>query len=214
MTNALADLIAGAGGGLVASASGIALAKAVIAHRARTLVRLPSRALLALLPLGLVIGALISTTALSGPQAIATYTYLALGVAVTITDLDDHWVPRDLTRLATVAIAALVTGWAWVIDDLRIALLALIGAALAWIFGKTLTLLGGMGGGDTAWMIPSAFLLGATGGLRALTTATIAALVIAAATALVLLASRRATLRSDLPFIPALVAGTLIGALA
>ncbi|MFD9123257.1 prepilin peptidase [Kitasatospora sp. NPDC059571] len=148
-----------------------------------------------------------------GPSpALPAFLYLgAAGVALAVADLRTRRLP-DLLVLPSYPIAALLLGLAAVTaDGAGPYLRALTAAALLFSAYAVLAMLGprnGMGGGDVKLAGVLGMFLGWLG-WRAVLNGTVLAFGFASIVAAALLASRRATWSSSIPFGPFMLAGTL-----
>ena len=158
--------------------------------------------LLALLS-GLAGWALVARSALPWWATLAYLAMLALMVLLSATDLEQRLLPHLLLDPLIVAAVAFVP-----FNPAVQPLDAVIGAGVAVGFIGLVGLLirAGVAMGDLYLVIPLGLLLGWEGVLPAIFVAAL----LSAATGLVLLATRRAGLKSYIPFGPFLVAGTVI----
>lgn len=151
--------------------------------------------------------------ALVGPTPeLPAYLYLAwVGLALAVIDVDCHRLPDALT-LPSYPIALALLGAAAAVDGDAGALgRALAGMVVLGGFYRLLAALpAGLGGGDVKLGGVLGLYLG-WAGWPALSVATFAAFVTSSAVAAVLIASRRATRKTALPFGPYMLLGALIG---
>lgn len=143
------------------------------------------------------------------------FLYLAwVGVVLALIDLRCHRLPDALT-LPSYPIALALLGVAAVVGSDEHALLrAVAGMAVLGGFYRLLAVFpAGMGGGDVKLAGVLGLYLGWAGWPH-LVLGTFAAFTLASAVALGLVATRRATLRTHLPFGPFMLVGALIGLLA
>jgi leader peptidase (prepilin peptidase)/N-methyltransferase len=136
----------------------------------------------------------------------------AVGVALAFIDARHQRLPDALTLLSyPVGLVLLGAAALAVPDGGRRFVVALIGAAAAWLLFLIQALIypAGIGWGDVKLSGVLGLYLGWLG-IRALVTGLFAGYLLAAMVGLILLATRRATRRSQIPFGPFLLAGTLI----
>lgn len=138
----------------------------------------------------------------------------AAGPPLAATDLTEHRLPDKLTLPAIAATAALLTTASWQNDDFAALGRAAITAAAAAVFFLALALITRrIGGGDIKLAVLTGMLPGWLG-WNHFVLALLSGLLLAAATAAVLMATRRISRRDPLPLGPFLLAGALIGVLA
>lgn len=148
--------------------------------------------------------------------ALPAYLYFAaIGVALALIDLDCRRLPNAIVLPSYPVIAVLLTFSAWWQHDWSALLRAGIGAALlfGFYFALAAAYPSGMGFGD----VKLAGLLGALLGYMSWATLVIGAFagfLLGAVVGVAVLASRRGTRRSALPFGPFMVAGTLLAIFA
>lgn len=141
------------------------------------------------------------------------YLYLAaVGIALALIDLDVHRLPDAIVLPSYGVLALLLTVAALVGDDLSSLGRAAIGSVALWVIYFLLALAkpGGMGFGD----VKLAGLLGAAmawPGWGALIVGAFAAFLLGGLYGIGLIAARRGTRRSKVPFGPWMVLGALIG---
>lgn len=145
--------------------------------------------------------------------AVPAYLYLgAVGLALTLIDIDTHRLPNSLVLPSYGVLALLLTGASWATGDFGALLRAVVGgcALYAFYFLPNLIKPGAMGFGDVklagllgaalAWIGWGSFAVGA-----------FAAFLLGGGYAIALMVSRRARRGSRLPFGPWMVLGAAIG---
>jgi leader peptidase (prepilin peptidase)/N-methyltransferase len=152
---------------------------------------------------GLAAGALVATSELPWWATAVYLGWLALLVALSATDLEQRRLPHLLLD-PLILLAAVFIPFNPAVEPVN----ALIGAAAAVAFLGVIGLVvrGGLALGDLYLVAPIGSMLG----WPAVFTALFAAAFLAAATSLLLLATRRVGMRSYIPFGPFLVAGAVI----
>lgn len=145
---------------------------------------------------------------------VAAYAYLAVtGVVLAVIDARTHRLPNRIVLpaypvLAVLFASACVLGAPW-----SSLLRAIAGGALLFAFYWMLWRAGGVGGGD----VKLAGVLGAAAGWagwQALALGALAGLVLGGAFGLALVALRRASRRTAVPFGPFMIAGAAVGIVA
>jgi leader peptidase (prepilin peptidase)/N-methyltransferase len=152
---------------------------------------------------GLAAGALVATSELPWWATAVYLAWLALLVALSATDLEQRRLPHLLLD-PLIILAVVFIPFNPAVEPVN----ALIGAAAAVAFLGVIGLVvrGGLAVGDLYLVAPIGSMLG----WPAVFTALFAAAFLAAATSLLLLATRRVGMRSYIPFGPFLVAGAVI----
>ena len=137
--------------------------------------------------------------------------FTALGVALTLIDLDVHRLPNALVLPSYPVLAVLLALAAGLTHDPSILLRAGIGAAALGLtyFAIAFAWPGGMGFGDVKFAGLVGAVLAAIS-FRVLVVGAAAAFLLGAVVGVVLMAAQRRDRRSALPFGPFMVAGTLV----
>lgn len=141
--------------------------------------------------------------------------FAAMSIALAAIDLDTRRLPNVVVLPSLIVLAGLLAAAA-VVDSAAISLMrACIGAAALFAFYSALRLArpGGMGGGDVKLSAVIGLVLGWLG-WGPLVVGAFAAFVIGGVFGLALLAGRRATRRTAIPFGPWMLAGAWVGILA
>lgn len=138
----------------------------------------------------------------------------AAGPPLAATDLAEHRLPDKLTLPAIAVTAVLLTTASWHLGNFAGLGRAAIAAAAAGAFFLALALITRqMGGGDIKLAVLTGMLPGWVG-WNHFVLALLSGLLLAAATAAVLITTRRMSRRDQLPLGPFLLAGALLGVLA
>jgi leader peptidase (prepilin peptidase)/N-methyltransferase len=160
-----------------------------------------------------VLFALVTARFFGTPGVIPAYLYLAaIGVALTLIDLDVHRLPDPIVLPSFVVLAALLALASWTEHDWPALLRALVGGIVLLTFYAVLAVAwpGGMGWGD----VKLAGLLGASLGWLgwgALVVGAFGAFFLGGLFSILLMALRRAGRRTGIPFGPWMVAGAAVG---
>lgn len=168
---------------------------------------------LAFLAVVWIVGDRASTVDPAGVVSLVAYLYLAaISIALALIDLDTHRLPNAIVLPSYVVIALLfVVAWLLGAPGESLLRAALSGAALFAFYALLRAVRpGGMGGGDVKLAGVLGMALGWIG-WGALAVGAFAAFVLGGVFGLALIATRRATRRTAVPFGPWMIAGAWIG---
>jgi leader peptidase (prepilin peptidase)/N-methyltransferase len=149
------------------------------------------------------------------PVLVAFLYLAAISIALTLIDLDTHRLPNGIVLPAYVVAGALLTVASALASDWGSLVRAGIGMLVLYVFYAGLRLVrpGGMGGGDVKLAGVLGIYLGWLG-WPSLIVGAFGAFLLGGVFGVALLASRRATRRTAIPFGPWMLAGAWLGILA
>lgn len=157
--------------------------------------------------------AIFATHHSSGTLIAACVACVATGLRVSLVDIDTHSIPRHVMVKSGGVLLALVTVASWTANSVSLSAV-LLGGALSWAFMRMVELLsrGDIGHADVVLSGYLGLFVGAIG-LQLVPLAIFASFFFAGLVAVVMIATKRMTRRSHIPFGPFLVSGMVLAVL-